>query len=68
MSTLAYTAGELAKALGVSEAHVYRMAKLGGGPPRLPYGGRLLFPKIGVTKWLEEQAGSDAPCKPKKTA
>lgn len=56
MAGLVYTAAELARELGVSEKHLYRMAKTPGGPPTLPMGRRILFPKKAVERWLDEQS------------
>lgn len=50
---LAYTADELAPMLGVTSAHLRRMGHAGAIPMR-SLGGRLLFPKAAVHRWLEQ--------------
>lgn len=58
MASLAYSAAQLAAALGVSEWTVYRQAKA-GRIPSLLIGTRRVFPRAAVDAWLIEQAASE---------
>lgn len=51
---LAYTASELAGLIRVSTSHVYRMAR-DGQVPCITLGGRVVFPKAAVHRWLDGQ-------------
>lgn len=54
-ATLAYSARQLAAALGVSTWTVYRQAKE-GRIPSLLVGTRRVFPRAAIDAWLIEQA------------
>jgi excisionase family DNA binding protein len=54
-AALAYSAAELGPLLGVSTRHVYRMARA-GEIPSIPLGGRVVFPKVAIDRWLSEAA------------
>jgi|GEM_PF-2011325 len=53
---LAYTAKELAELLGVSKTQILDWAHRGIIPAKQPAGkgGRVIFPKRAVDKWLDE--------------
>lgn len=56
MTSLAYSAAELAAALGVSQWTVYRQAKE-GSIPSLLIGTRRVFPKAAIEQWLAGHEG-----------
>lgn len=58
-AALAYTADELAGLLRVSARHVRRMGDA-GEIPMVRLGGRRLFPKAAVERWLDEASTSKA--------
>lgn len=55
MAALTYSAAEAAKALGVSESTVYRMAARGVLPSRR-LGTRLIFSRVAIDAWLASEA------------
>lgn len=57
MAPLAYSAQQLATALGVSTWTVYRQAKE-GLIPSLLIGTRRVFPRAAIDAWLIEQAAA----------
>lgn len=50
--TATYTIGDLATMLGVSERHVHRLKDTNGVPGLLKLGGRIVFSKVVIDKWL----------------
>lgn len=50
--TATYTIGELAELLGVSERHVHRLKDAKEIPGLLKLGGRIVFSKVQIDKWL----------------
>jgi excisionase family DNA binding protein len=54
---LAYSARQVAAALGVSEWTVYRQAKA-GQLPSLLIGRRRVFPRVAIDAWLAERAAA----------
>lgn len=50
--TATYTVGELAGMLGVSERHIHRLKKANEVPGLLKLGGRVLFAKAQIDRWL----------------
>lgn len=57
MAPLAYSAQQVASALGVSPWTVYRQAKA-GLIPSLTIGSRRVFPRAAIDAWLAEQAAA----------
>lgn len=57
MAPLAYSAQQIAAALGISEWTVYRHAKA-GRIPSLLIGTRRVFPRAAIDTWLAEQAAA----------
>jgi len=50
--TATYSIAELAEMLGVSERHIHRLKDTNGIPGLLKLGGRIVFSKVVVDKWL----------------
>lgn len=57
MAALAYSAAQMAAALGVSEWTVRRQARQ-GRIPSMRIGTRLVFPKAAVDRWLAQEAAA----------
>lgn len=50
--TATYTIAELAEMLGVSERHIHRLKDTNGIPGLMKLGGRIVFSKVVIDKWL----------------
>lgn len=50
--TATYTIAELAGMLGVSERHIHRLKDTNGIPGLLKLGGRIVFSKVQIDRWL----------------
>lgn len=64
MASLAYSAKEVGDALGISDRHARRLGRE-GRLPAVELGGRIVFPKAAIHRWLEEhQIASDVRSRP----
>ena len=58
MESACYTAKEMCNLLGISKGHLYRSAAKGDIPNKR-IGHRIIFYKITILHWLEEQGGME---------
>jgi len=52
--TATYTVADLAEMLGVSERHVHRLKQAKEIPGLIRLGGRIVFSKVVIDKWLAD--------------